>query len=396
MKTKTAKKVVLMCSVVLIGIAVCILVWFFLRQHKAQVLQGNSTPIAHNNKGVAKSRNTLQPSQNPDGNRGEALLSFEESVARGAKSNFMSLYSEDELATPDMQKFLKAMDSPEAIEWMKDMMENGPNYRKFWDVLESQGIPVDREVFAKLFHKVFPTGEPEDYEPEMRLELAKLFLAAEPVDPADSRAVLRQGLAVYAKFIKEGDKTFPWLAGRFDIDWDGAILGNTENNPAFEWVKDVQRNAANIVAGAEAAGDPGPDTDSLASSWDLSSVMESPPASHSETEVPTTPDTSGSVLMTDAEIEAAIEKSLTRQTPDILTNQQPDTPIEIQSNLETTLKSQFSSERFERAMSTLEQYGPEEGLRRLRENDPEVASQIEQHRNRFRSGDSDKSEEVSK
>ena len=41
--------------------------------------------------------------------------------------------------------------------------------------------------------------------------------------------------------------------------------------------------------------------------------------------------------------------------------------------VETILKAQFSSERFERAMSTLQRYGPEEGLRRLRENDPEVA-----------------------
>ena len=80
----------------------------------------------------------------------------------------------------------------------------------------------------------------------------------------------------------------------------------------------------------------------------------------------------------------------------------PYTPGEIQGNLEASLKEQFSSERFERAMSTLDRYGPEEGLRRLRENDPEVAKQIEQHQNRSRSSlprsigeDSDKSEEVS-
>ena len=105
--------------------------------------------------------------------------------------------------------------------------------------------------------------------------------------------------------------------------------------------------------------------------------------------------------MTDAEIETAIEKSLRPQPPDVLTNQRSDTPDEIQNNLETTLRAQFSSERFERAMDTLEQYGPEEGLRRLKENDPEVAKQIEnsrragveQHRNRSRSEDSDKSEE---
>lgn len=50
--------------------------------------------------------------------------------------------------------------------------------------------------------------------------------------------------------------------------------------------------------------------------------------------------------------------------------------------LETTLKERFSSDRFDRAMDTLERYGPEEGLRRLRESDPEIAEQVEQRQNR--------------
>lgn len=53
-----------------------------------------------------------------------------------------------------------------------------------------------------------------------------------------------------------------------------------------------------------------------------------------------------------------------------------------EAGFEAALKAQFTSDRFERVMSTLNQYGPEEGLRRLRENDPEVAKQVEQHRSR--------------
>ena len=87
----------------------------------------------------------------------------------------------------------------------------------------------------------------------------------------------------------------------------------------------------------------------------------------------TTPDSSASALMTDAEIDAAMSS----QPRDIPTPQRPDSP----SDMEASLKAQFPSERFERAMDTLEQYGPEEGLRRLKENDPEVAKRIEQHRN---------------
>ena len=392
MKTQVTRKVVLMCSAVLLGIAVCMSFWFFLREHKAR-------NFLTSNELKTERINTWQTKKNTDENQAEEPLTLDERaerVTQMAKRNLMSTLSEEELARPDIQKRINVYDSPEFLEMVKEHMESGTfSRRKFWNIFESQGVPVDWGAYTQLFRKVFPTGEPEDYEPEMRLELAKLFLAAEPVDPADSRAVLRQGLEVYSKFMTQGDKNYPWLAGRFDIDFDGAIMGNTENNPAFEWVKNVQRNAASIVANAEATGAPGTDANTSASPWDLSSVMESPPASHSETEVPTTPDTSGNVLMTDAEIEAAIEKSLTRQTPDILTNQQPNTPSEIQSNLENNLKAQFSSERFEQAMDTLERYGPEEGLRRLRENDPEVASQIEQHRNRSRSEDFDKSKEVS-
>ena len=371
MKSKVTRKIVLMCSVVLLGIAVCISFWVFLREHKTR-------NFLTSNELKTERVNTRQPKKNTDENQGNEPLTLEENAERVvqiAKSNYISTLREEELARHDTQKWINVYDSPEYLELVKEEIESGSySRRKFWNMLESQGIPVDWGVYTQLFRKVFPTGEPEDYEPEMCLELAKLFLAAEPVDPADSRAVLRQGLAVYSKFIKEGDKTFPWLAGRFDIDFDGAIMGNTENNPAFEWVKDVQRNAASIVAAAEAAEAPGIDTDPSTSSWDMSSVMETPSTSDSETEMPTTPDSSASALMTDTEIDAAMSS----QPRDIPTPQRPDSP----SDMEASLKAQFPSERFERAMDTLEQYGSEEGVRHLRENDPDIAKWIEQHRNR--------------
>lgn len=46
-------------------------------------------------------------------------------------------------------------------------------------------------------------------------------------------------------------------------------------------------------------------------------------------------------------------------------------------SLETGLREQLSPERFTRAMSLLNRYGPEKGLQRLKETDPALASQIE-------------------
>ena len=333
------------------------------------------------NTGVKAERvNTEQATKNTDENQGTEPLTFEERVARGAKHNFISSLNEEDLADPSVQKMLDAMDSPEHREWVKEAMANGPSFIKLFDVLESQGVPVDREMFAKLFHETFPTGEPEDYEPEMRLEMAKLFLAAEPVDLTNPMEAHMQRHNVYYEFIKQDTRNFAWHAGQFGAGWDGVL--QRESNPALEWLRVVQHNAAGIVAAAETAEVNAFETPKAATPWDLSSVMESSSASDSETEMPATFDTSASVPMTDAEIEAENEKSLTPQPPDIPQNQRPETAGEIQNNLEITLKAQFSSERFEQAMDTLDRYGPEEGLRRLRENDPEVAKRIEQHRKR--------------
>ena len=71
------------------------------------------------------------------------------------------------------------------------------------------------------------------------------------------------------------------------------------------------------------------------------------------------------------ESDAEIEATLTEQ----LLPAAPERPIDV--TLEKALRSQFSPQRFTRAIQTLNQYGPEEGLRRLKAADPEVAAQVE-------------------
>lgn len=61
-----------------------------------------------------------------------------------------------------------------------------------------------------------------------------------------------------------------------------------------------------------------------------------------------------------------------------LTPTSPESPeLPTNKHLETTLRKWFSPERFHRAQQTLNRYGFEEGLRRLKDTDPEVAKQIE-------------------
>ena len=62
----------------------------------------------------------------------------------------------------------------------------------------------------------------------------------------------------------------------------------------------------------------------------------------------------------DSEILSELEKQLTPELPSA-------------EDFETTLRQEFSSQRLNAAMQILNRYGPEEGLRRLKESDPEIA-----------------------
>ena len=376
MKTEFVRKVMIVGLAMLIGGAVCVSVWLFFREYKGRELQGQNSKIA------AYNQTPLQSSQESAGNIEEDPLTRGERVTQQASSMFTSSLSEEQLATPFAQKMLNAMNSPEYLA----LLESDFTEQEWNNFLESQGVEVIRG-HSGLFQKFVPNMELGDYEPVVRQKFAELFIAAEPVNPTDPAVAADQRSSVFLELGKELTQTdmatAAWFMETFGEDREGAFRWEgVENNPAFIWMTDVQRNAARIVEAAEAAGGDVRESQGAVPSWDMSSVMENPSASHSETEVPATPDTSGSVLMTDAEIEAEIEKSLASQPREVLPDERPDTPGEIQSNLEITLKAQFSSERFEQAMSTLDQYGPEEGLRRLRENDPEVAKQIERHHKR--------------
>ena len=394
MKTEFVRKVMVIGIAMLIGIALCVSVWFLLYEHKAVELQEQNRPTGFSNEIAADNLQRLQPSQKSAGNPNEDPLTKKERVTQQASSMFMSSLSEEQLATPLAKKMLEAMNSPEYFA----LLESNFTERQWNDFLESQGVPVIRG-HRGLFQKIIPNTELADYEPVVRRKLAELFISAAPVDLTDPVAAANQRSSVFLELGKELTQTdmatAAWIMERFGENWDSfndIEDEGMERTPALEWMVSVQRNAASIVAAAETTSVDSPETQAAVPSWDMSSVIESSSAYRNETEMLTTPGISENAPMTNAEIEAAIEKSLTSQPREVLSDEHPDTPSGIPSNLETTLKAQFSSERFERAMDTLDQYGSEEGLRHLRENDPEVANQIERHRNRSRSEASDKSE----
>ena len=74
-----------------------------------------------------------------------------------------------------------------------------------------------------------------------------------------------------------------------------------------------------------------------------------------------------SVIQSDSEMSADLEKQLTPEKP-------------TDESIETQLREQLSPERFDKARRLIDQYGTAEGLRRLREMDPEAARQFERGR----------------
>ena len=353
------KKVITIGGALLIGITICVSTWLYLRAQAAR----RGQPFASNGAG------TVQPSQTDTVSDDQRTLTEKERAIQRAKSRLMSNLSEAQLARPSNQKFFEIMDSPE----FRELLGTGFTHKKWNDFMELRGIPVVRK-HTGLFHRFVPDIALADYEPVVRLKLAELFLTAEPVDLTDPRAAARQRSDIYLELGEAGIAAAAWFIETFGEDRDGAFeWKGVENNAAFIWMTDIQQNAASIVAAAREVEDAHFDKiDASAPAWDMSSV------SHSETEIPTTLDAEERATMTDTEI----ERLLTPQPPDTPTNERPDPPGEIQTDLEKNLRAQFSSERFEKAMSTLERYGQEEGLRRLRANDPEIAQQVQRHRTR--------------
>ena len=225
----------------------------------------------------------------------------------------------------------------------------------------------------------------DDYEPIVRHRIAKSFLAAEPVDMTDPEAAILLRATVLNELNDAEGSGFRWFLERFGDDWREVfrVHEGMENNPAVIWMTDIQQNAASIVAAAEQAR-----VDALeasAPSWDMSSVMESPPVSSDITteESPSVSRPAIDALEPSATLKRETDAAIT-PVPELTDAPEAPTDLPTVEGLEASLKEQFSSERFERAMSTLERYGSEEGLRRLRESDPEVAKQVEKARHHNR------------
>ena len=264
----------------------------------------------------------------------------------------------------DMKTLKKAMQSPEYLEYKRkqDAIFPGFNLVLWWDFLDSQGVESSaRELQEKNFRESFPTGDYADYEPMMRKELAELFLEFDlRPDVTDTQTAREYTLAVLSQFRSDWSNKV-WMRGYFN-GYDGDV----------DWAENIRRNAADIVAELTPAdiNTSPPPTESpftLNTADVVEEVGDTASLPNTNTEALSAPKDMSKVPQTIQETDEGLVK---QHIPDI-------SGLPTEAQLRNTLHQHFSPERLNRAMETLNRYGPKEGIRRLKESDPEAATRFE-------------------
>ncbi len=268
--------------------------------------------------------------------------------------------SEEQLANPEVQRMLKILDSPEGQAFLKSKPNGLADTLAFF---ESQGVKVNRNMFTERYREVFPTGEPEEFEEEMRQRLVET-VGSIGVEP-QNRKELNHFTDLVTEFLKD-ERNYAWISGRFQGNNDafGQWVVQTLRNPA---PSPIEQTPETVVSESEFTFEMPPDAQ------DTTEIQDPlvPPTDAAELS-PETPASEGELPTTETELLELLTENLPETDVDKLT---PELPTEAQ--LEASLREQFNPERYQKAMSTLKRYGPEEGLRRLKTDDPEIAKQIE-------------------
>ena len=259
-----------------------------------------------------------------------------------------------------LQKQIEVMESDSFQEAVKT--RNPKNTKEYMDLLEEHGVTGLSEIdsnkvladaydsMLQRYHAEKPGKTPEDEDEAM----TKRF----------GEALKEHGLMEGTTKMMMDQENVIWISARFKGDmvafneWWADVM-------AFSELVDSAKAPKEYLSADGAASMPS-DDDSF-----VEMPESSPDGAQNEVSGELPPDISprGSEPLVDTET--------------VIPQVSPEPPaLPTDEELETTLKERFSKDRFDRAIDTLDRYGEEEGLRRLREDDPEVAEQIARQRNR--------------
>ena len=240
----------------------------------------------------------------------------------------------------------------------QDFLAADPDSMKdFLDFYAAQGVELPQAAFLGIFREIFEEEfqgkSAAELEPEMRQKLS-MFLWEHNIHAGTDTKVESFEDVIIAFFVE--DANIAWAMQYFEGDY--FAIGR--------WATDVLQHS-----GPTATEGPALSETTGASSPAQGPLPDIAPQGGSET--------MQSVTSSSLEFEVTIEPDADifteRETGSQagLTLEEAKSPDE---SLETSLRESFSSARFSSALETLNRYGPEEGLRRLKAADPVVAAHV--------------------
>ena len=302
------------------------------------------------------------------------VASGESSVSPSAEPSMTDIMNRiltpEQREDPTFQKMMKVMESDSFQEQMQE--QDLRTSQEFIDLMAAHGLTEFAEIdFDKVMADAYasavrgyqaanPGKDPKDEDEAMAKRIGERLKAADPIF----------GIIE----VMRDPEIALWVAARFK--GDQAALS--------EWLMPVLKGS---VPAGSANSFPAP-TDFEFPDGFLSDIPSDEPVEQAPVIEPEPPLSDPVPTSVREEVAVPDTENRSAATPTIepgkvLTEMSSEPPaFPTEEELETALRERFSLERFERAMSTLERYGPEEGLRRLREADPEIAVQLEQHRDR--------------
>ena len=225
--------------------------------------------------------------------------------------------------------------------------------------------PVLQAARDRLYRKHFPTGTVDENAAIIRDMMRDAILEHELHKEAESSG--HRNSFVFIELLAE-DKYVAWVEKKFGSEPPSA--SQKWINSTFEEVRLAERKK---YLGPQGSDTLAPIND-LTRSERLGAEIEGSPG------VEQTPANTRSLSEDILTVEDILTDDTNPRQAGIETlaptgSKSPELPTN--QGFETALRERFSPERFNRAMKTLNQYGPQEGLRRLKSSDPEVAKQVE-------------------
>ena len=265
---------------------------------------------------------------------------------------------------PMQKRWLAYVESEEG----RAFFDSFPTTDEWFEKSKSFGFfdsPALQAARDRLYRKFFPTGTVDENEPIIRDIMRDAILEYELYTEAEPSQHLNSFVLI--DLLGE-DKYVAWVEKKFGSEPPSA--SQEWVNSTFEEVRLAER--AKYLASEK--NDTTVSIDDSTASERPKPEIEVPPW---DGQTPANPRDPSEDILT---VEDILSDDVTTQQTGIetLAPTSPEAPeLPNRKSLETALRTQFSPDRFNRAVKTLNQYGPQEGLRRLKDSDPEVAKQVE-------------------